>query len=115
MYVHRAATDMRKSFHTLAVMVTQSMAKDALSGDLYLFVGKDRRRAKVLFFDGTGLCLFSKVLSRGRFPAPWESAGAVVMTQSELTLFLEGAERLGQLSPPELDLSANHVKAADFR
>jgi transposase len=47
------------------------------------------RRAKVLYFDGTGLCLLAKRLERGRFARPWErSAGGVVsLTLSELALF----------------------------
>jgi len=32
------------------------MGRNVLSGDLYLFVARRRKRAKVLYFDGTGLC-----------------------------------------------------------
>ena len=53
---------MRKSFDTLAALVAEQVKKDLLSGDLYLFVSKDRKRAKVLYFDGTGMCLFAKRL-----------------------------------------------------
>jgi transposase len=45
-----------------------------LSGDLFLFVSKNRRRARVLYWDGTGLCVFAKRLEKGRFAAPWERA-----------------------------------------
>lgn len=63
--------DMRKSFDTLSAIVTQQMKRDLLDGDLFLFVGRDRKRAKVLYFDGTGLCLLSKRLEQGQFGAPW--------------------------------------------
>ena len=36
-----------------------------MSGDLFLFVSRDRIRAKVLHFDGTGLCLYVKSRSAG--------------------------------------------------
>jgi transposase len=35
------------------------MPRDLLSGSLFVFVGRDRRRAKVLYFDGTGLCVLA--------------------------------------------------------
>ena len=99
-----APTDMRKSYDTLAVLVTRELGRDVLSGDVFVFVGKTRRRAKVLYFDGTGLCLFQKRLETGRFAAPWQRRGdgALRWTMSELSLFLEGSELVGQvpLSPP---------------
>lgn len=100
------AVDMRKSFDTLSALVVEHLKRDVLSGDLFLFVGKDRKRAKVLHWDGTGLCLYSKRLEKGRFAAPWKRTGADVsspmkLTMSELALFLEGSELVGRvpLSP----------------
>jgi transposase len=79
------------------------MRKPLLSGDVYLFVGKTRTRAKALYFDGTGLCLFSKRLEKGRFAAPREAGeGPLRWTMSELALFLEDSDAVGRLplSPP---------------
>lgn len=71
-----------------------------------LFVGKCRRRAKVLWFDGTGLCLLAKRLEKGRFAAVWSTPE---LTQSELMLFLEGSEAVGRvpLSPPPFSLEGD--------
>jgi transposase len=94
--------DMRKSFDTLHALVTQNMQRDLLSGDLFLFVGRDRKRAKVLLWDGTGMCIYAKRLSKGHFAAPWRNGGeSVRMTMSELTLLLEGCALVGkiELSP----------------
>jgi transposase len=94
--------DMRKQYDSLAAIVTQKMSRNVLDGDIFLFVGRDRRRAKVLYWDGTGLCVFSKRLEKGRFFAPWNHPGEKLkMTMSELTLLLEGSEYVGrvQLSP----------------
>ena len=76
------------------------MRRDVLAGDVYVFVGKDRRRAKVLYWDGTGLCVFAKRLEKGRFAAPWMHAkdGVLRMTMSELSLLLEGSEFVGKLA-----------------
>jgi transposase len=94
--------DMRKSFDTLAAVVSMLMKRDVLTGDLFLFVSKDRKRSKVLYFDGTGMCLFAKRLDKGQFSAPWKRR-RVEMTLSELALFIEGSEAmLHPLSPPLL-------------
>jgi transposase len=98
--------DMRKSFNTLYAIVEGTMKRSVLSGDLFLFVGADRKRAKVLYFDGTGLCLLAKRLEKGHFAPLWnrKSAGGLEMTPSELALFIEGSESVGRLpmSPPLL-------------
>ena len=68
-YAFDEPCDMRKSFDTLAALVSERMGRQVLTGDLFLFVGRDRRRAKVLYFDGTGMCLFvsgSKRVSSAR-------------------------------------------------
>lgn len=92
--------DMRRSFNTLSLLVSQSMGRDLLQGDLFVFVSSDRRRCKVLYFDGTGLCLFAKRMEVGHhFPAPWKMK-CNQLTLSELALFVEGAKAVRQkLSP----------------
>ena len=96
---------MRKSFDTLSAVVREQVGHDVLDGALYLFIGKNRRRAKVLFWDGTGLCVLAKRLEKGRFAAPWalnKKTRVLEWTTSELALFLEGSEVVGriELSPP---------------
>ena len=63
--------DMRKGFDGLSALVEQQLGGQLLKGDVFLFVGKSRRRAKVLYFDGTGLVLLTKRLFQGRFARPW--------------------------------------------
>ena len=103
--VYRHPTDMRKQFDGLAALVTGELGEDLLSGDAFLFVSRNRKRAKILLWDGSGLCVFAKRLERGCFTAPWalgDDGAVVTMTESELSLFLDGTELVGQfpLSPP---------------
>ena len=94
-YAFDEPCDMRKSFDTLTALVTERMGHQVLTGDLFLFVGKDRRRAKVLYFDGTGMCVLAKRLEKGQFSAAWKRAKSkrgFEMTLSELALFIEGSE-----------------------
>jgi transposase len=98
--------DLRKGFEGLSALVRQRLGRDPLSGDLFLFVNRGRNRAKVLLWDGTGLCVFAKRLERGCFASPWRELGRreLALTASELQLFLEGSELVGRvkLSPDEI-------------
>lgn len=112
-YAFGEPVDMRKSFDTLGAIVREQIRHDMLEGSLYLFVGKDRRRAKVLFWDGTGLCVLAKRLEKGRFASPWEKKDKALLewTTSELALFLEGSALVGRipLSPPAWKPEERHV------
>jgi len=83
-HVYAAPADMRKSFDSLSALVVQGLGRDVLSGDLFLFVSRTRKRAKVLYWDGTGLCVFAKRLERGRFTAPWEGGKGLLKRRSAL-------------------------------
>ena len=100
-------TDLRKSFDTLSHLVIADLGQDPLSGDVFLFVNSRCTRAKALLWDGTGLCIFSKRLERGRFAAPWQRTkdGVIKMSTSELALFFEGSQLvfMGALSPDEVE------------
>lgn len=104
-HAYGAPVDMRKGFDGLSALVSQGLGRDPLSGNLFLFVSRDRRRAKVLLWDGTGLCVYAKRLEQGRFASPWDDGkrGPLRLTTSELALFLEGSRLVGKiaLSPPE--------------
>jgi transposase len=105
-FAYTEPTDMRKSFNTLSALVEQELKRNILTGDLFLFVNKTRKRAKVLYFDGTGLCVLAKRLDKGKFAAIWnrKSERGIEMSPTELALFIEGSEFVGRhnLSPPLL-------------
>jgi transposase len=102
-FANPAPSDMRKGYDGLFALARDVIGEDPLSGHLFLFVAKNRKRAKVLVWDGTGLCIFQKRLEQGRFVAPWNATqnGRVVMTISELALLLEGSKAVfkASLSP----------------
>lgn len=74
-FVHREPVDMRKAFDGLTGLVVNAMKRDLLDVFVFVFVGRDRKRAKALVWDGTGICLFAKRVAKGRFAAPWEVGG----------------------------------------
>ena len=99
-------TDLRKGYNGLFGLVQNELELDPLSGNLFLFVNRGRTSCKVLLWDGTGLCIFSKRLERGRFAKLWRGDGekALRLTPSELQLFIEGCVLLTRhrLSPDEI-------------
>jgi transposase len=86
------ATDMRKSFHGLAALVTQHMKKDVLAGDIYVFISKRRNAIKLLRFEGDGFAIFYKQLERGTFerPATGSDRDTITTTCDELIFILKG-------------------------
>jgi transposase len=103
-WVHRQPVDMRKSYDTLGAIVRVEMRRELLDGEMFVFVGRRRRTAKCLWWDGTGFNVHAKRMSKGRFLAPWErqGEGSIALTTSELSLLWEGSEWVGRvpLSPP---------------
>lgn len=114
-YAYGAPVDMRKGYDGLYGLVREGLGRNPLSGDLYLFVSRNRTRAKVLLWDGTGLCIYAKRLERGRFACLWSAGDAVELSPSELQLFLEGCDLIGKvrLSPPALS-EKNLALAGNF-
>lgn len=105
-FAYAAPVDMRKGYDGLTALVRDELGQDVLSGDLFLFVNKRRRRAKVLHFDGSGLCLYAKRLDKGQFACLWnkEKNLKIELSGAELALFLAGCTLIGSvaLTTPKL-------------
>lgn len=90
--------DLRKGFNGLGGLVEHALCRNVLGGDLFIFINRRRNATKMLYWDGTGLCILHKKLSEGRFPRLWNRPGSsptgIKLTASELGLFLEGCTLL---------------------
>ena len=95
MFLACGVTDMRKGFDGLAVLVQQVLEQNPHSGVLCAFRGELGHLVKLLWFDGQGLCLFSKRLDRGRFVWPVTATGAVTLTPAQLSMLLEASTGVG--------------------
>lgn len=89
-FVYQGVIDMRCGFERLLHFVRDGMRNNINQGHLYLFFGKNRRRIKALFFDGTGLVLLSKRIESGRFMARNELGDVTEITTSELKQIFNG-------------------------
>lgn len=87
--------DLRWSFDRLAGLVEERIGRKARSGALFVFFGKRRSALKVLFYDGTGLCLFYKRLDRGSFrvlEVLETDATSIVIEEHVLESLLDGID-----------------------
>ncbi|MCC6141815.1 MAG: IS66 family insertion sequence element accessory protein TnpB [Nitrospira sp.] len=85
-------TDLRRNIDALGVLVQQALKCDPFSGDMFAFRGQRADMIKILWWDGTGLCLFMKRLEDGYFPWP-ATAGektTVEITSAQLSMLIEG-------------------------
>lgn len=94
-FVGLDAIDLRWGFERLAGLVSETLGRSARSGALFVFRGRRGTAMKVLFFDGTGLCLFYKRLDRGTFRWPEAldpGARSVPIDERTLEALLDGIE-----------------------
>lgn len=66
-FVFNEMIDMRSGFERLSMLVRERMNQKLLEGDLFVFLGLNRKRLKAICFDGTGLILVAKRLEIGHF------------------------------------------------
>jgi hypothetical protein len=66
-YVALEPIDLRFSFDRLSGLAKERVGYDARSGAMFIFYGRRRDALKVLFFDGSGMCVFYK-----RLGTPWK-------------------------------------------
>lgn len=87
-------TDMRKGMDGLAMLVQDTLKKDAFCGHLFAFRGKRARIIKILFWDGNGLCLFTKRIDQGGFvwPRMVGHEGSITLSPAQLAMLIEGID-----------------------
>jgi transposase len=86
------STDMRKGFTGLSALVQNVLASNPLCGHVFAFRGRRGDLLKLLWWDGTGLCLMTKRLERGRFIWPQAQSGRVSLSTAQLSMLLEGID-----------------------
>lgn len=87
--------DLRKGFDGLANVARSLLDEDPLSGHLFVFLNRRCNRAKILFWDRSGWCIYYKRLEQGTFRPPRRPALAdnkVEVEAAELMLILEGID-----------------------
>lgn len=82
-YLHKEPVDMRKSINGLSEIVEFEKMGALMGPNLFVFMGKRRHLIKVLYFDRSGFCLWTKRLEQERFCWPKKSTSDVVQLTAE--------------------------------
>jgi transposase len=85
-------TDMRKSFNGLSALAKNRLGENPLEGQYFVFVNRRKTMMKVLYFEPSGYCLWSKRLEQGQFPVRASVSGRKWLSWSDLQLILDGIE-----------------------
>lgn len=91
-FVGLSPIDLRWGFDRLAGLIADQVGRPARSGALFVFFGKRKSALKILFYDGSGLCLFYKRLDRGTFRVPSSlvpGATSIELSERELDDLLD--------------------------
>ena len=84
--------DFRKQADGLAAIVQAALGADPFCGTIYVFRSKRLDRVKLLWWDGTGICLMTKRLESGQFRWPPIEDGMMKLSAVQLSALLEGGQ-----------------------
>jgi transposase len=97
-FLARDPVDMRKSFHGLVSLTALVLRQDPLSGHLFAFINRRRDRIKLLYWGGTGFCIWYQQLEQGSYqlpdPTTADEREGIEITASQLSLILDGIDLL---------------------
>jgi len=95
----------RKGMNGLAALVHEQLKADPFSGTIYCFRSKRADRVKLVFWDGSGLCLLCKRLEDGKFHWPRVQDGVMRLSAAQLSALLEGLDwsrvHARRVAPPQ--------------
>ena len=70
----------------------EALAADPFCGTVYVFRATRADRIKLLWWDGTGICLLAKRLEGARFRWPRVQDGVMPLSPTQLAALLEGLD-----------------------
>jgi len=91
-FVYGEPVNMRLSYDGLYAKIRNVMGKDPLSGHLFAFINRRATQIKVMYWDRSGFCIWSKRLEEGRLISNWSVVQTREMDWTGLKLLLEGIE-----------------------
>lgn len=91
-YMCQRYVDMRNGINGLYKLVKNEMGLRPLSGDVFIFVSKNRQSVKLLRWDTDGFVLYHKRLEKGTFEMPRfnPATGCAEMPWNTFSLIMQG-------------------------
>ena len=94
--IYKRPVDMRLGMFRLQGLISACARRSFTKGDIYLFTNRPRTLLKAVWFDGTGICMFSKRLEKGQFSWPQPATPSedpwMQVQPPALALLLDGIE-----------------------
>ena len=83
---------MRKGYDGLSGLVSNEWKMNPLSGDVFIFLSKQRNKIKLLHWQGDGFVIYSKRLEKGTFELPGDNGAEnkIEITGQQLQFILDG-------------------------
>lgn len=83
---------MRKSIHTLGYLVESELNLDLLGDSIFVFSNRKKDTVKILYWDGTGFCLWQKKLDQNIFPFPEKEHLVEELSREKFLWLLRGID-----------------------
>lgn len=87
-FLYQGHCDMRKSFDGLCGLVVSELKRNATSGDVFVFLNRQRTHIKLLHWEHGGFVLYYKRLEQGTFPRSEKQQ----LSWADLVLMIEGIQ-----------------------
>ena len=91
-HLYSQPTDMRKSFDGLSGIVQNNLGSNPCSGDVFIFINRNRDKIKLLHWQGVSFILYYKRLEEGTFELPDydPGVGSIVLSYAQLVMLVDG-------------------------
>lgn len=81
---------MRKGFDGLSGLIRNTLDRDPLSGEVYIFLNRSRTLVKLLHWETSGMVIYYKRLEKGTFHPPEGMEEGGKIPWALLVLMIEG-------------------------
>jgi transposase len=106
---------MRKGIDSLCGVVRNELGKDPMSGQLFIFFCRVRKRIKILLWDEDGYALYHKRLEQGSFEMPEGSSLHQTITAEQLNFLLSGVSLKKLTYRPRYQHTVNNPSAVQIK
>ncbi len=105
-YIHISPVDFRKGIYGLGAYVTREFCSAEGESNLFVFINRNRDKARILYWDYSGFALWHKALQSDRFKWPKRKQQEVEITTQQLEYLLAGLS-IDDLKPHEKSSAAS--------
>ena len=91
-YLYRKPVKMSRSFDGLAALIRTELDKDIITGDVFIFLNRQRTTIKIFVYENKGFSIFYRRLDEGSFQLPLISSDHISykMNVDQLMFMLSG-------------------------